>query len=50
MLIFFFFFKKKTGSMVFKFTHSSKYQEIQRMFLDCVASYNPNNIAELLRR
>ncbi|ORX50360.1 DUF654-domain-containing protein [Piromyces finnis] len=41
---------KDDGTMVFKFTHSMKYQEIQRMFLDCVASYNPNNIAELLRR
>jgi len=41
---------KDDGSLMFKFTHSTKYQEIQRMFLDCVASYNPNNIAELLRR
>jgi len=38
------------GTMEFKYTHSTKYQEIQRIFLDCVASYNPNNIAELLRR
>jgi len=41
---------KDDGSLMFKFTHSTKYQEVQRMFLDCVASYNPNNIAELLRR
>eukprot|EP00833_Pecoramyces_ruminatium_P007610 jgi/Orpsp1_1/1181642/evm.model.c7180000078030.2 len=41
---------KDDGTLVFKFTHSTKYQEIQRIFLDCVASYNPNNIAELLRR
>jgi hypothetical protein len=41
---------KNDGTMEFKYTHSTKYQEIQRIFLDCVASYNPNNIAELLRR
>ena len=37
------------GDMVFQFTHSPQYQEVQLTFLRAVSSFNPDNISAILR-
>ncbi|KAJ3222443.1 Transcription factor 25 [Clydaea vesicula] len=39
----------ETDTKLFTFTHSKKYQEVQKKFLDCQLTHDPNTIAHLLR-
>ncbi|KAI9137002.1 transcriptional repressor TCF25-domain-containing protein [Paraphysoderma sedebokerense] len=40
--------ESKDGHNWFSFTHNLRYQEIQCRFLECVATFDPNTIANLL--
>ncbi|CAG8578848.1 6524_t:CDS:10 [Paraglomus occultum] len=43
------FVEEKNGVQYFKINHSQKYRSIQELFLDCIASHDPNTIAALVR-
>jgi len=40
--------ESQKGISLFKFTHSRQYQEVQQAFLECVESFDPNNVVRLL--
>nr|CAG8581408.1 12221_t:CDS:10 [Entrophospora candida] len=41
--------EKNDGICYFKFTHSNQYQSVQSLFLQCVATHDPNTIYAVLR-